>query len=367
MLFGVPIQSLAFLTAAVGIAARKHPDPNDLAFTAMEIAVPNSPITRRSTLAGLAGATALGALPRAARAAPTKITFLTSWFAEAEHGGFYQAKATGLYEKAGLDVTIKMGGPQVNGMQLLTAGAADIIVGYDIQVLNGIAQNLPITTIAASFQFDLQGVMTHPDIHSIAELKGHKVLIAATSHSTFWPWLKQKYGFTDDMAGVDTFNLQPFLVDKTLAMQGYPSSEPYEAKLANAAANFFLFGDDGYPPYGTTLVSTTKWLDANPAAAQAFVKATMEGWVSYLKDPAPANKLIKVDNPKMPDGQLDFAVEWMKKNHVLDKGGVPIGTMTEARWKATRDFLVEANVLKPEVPWQKAFTTRYVDGLNIAI
>jgi NitT/TauT family transport system substrate-binding protein len=41
-----------------------------------------------------------------------KVTFLTSWFAQAEHGGFYQAKATGLYEKAGLDVTLKMGGPR---------------------------------------------------------------------------------------------------------------------------------------------------------------------------------------------------------------------------------------------------------------
>jgi NitT/TauT family transport system substrate-binding protein len=46
-----------------------------------------------------------------------KVTFLTNWLAQAEHGGFYQAKATGLYEKAGLDVTLKMGGPQINGMQ----------------------------------------------------------------------------------------------------------------------------------------------------------------------------------------------------------------------------------------------------------
>ena len=51
--------------------------------------------------------------------AADKITFLTSWYAQAEHGGFYQAKAAGLYEKAGLDVTIKMGGPQVNAMQLM--------------------------------------------------------------------------------------------------------------------------------------------------------------------------------------------------------------------------------------------------------
>ena len=66
--------------------------------------------TRRSVLAGGAALGSVSTLSRPARAA-TKITFLTSWFAQAEHGGFYQAKATGLYEKAGLDVTIKMGGP----------------------------------------------------------------------------------------------------------------------------------------------------------------------------------------------------------------------------------------------------------------
>src|SRR5579862_4477913 len=59
--------------------------------------------------------------------AADKVTFLTSWHAQAEHGGFYQAKATGLYDQAGLDVTIKMGGPQVNALQLLTGGDADIV------------------------------------------------------------------------------------------------------------------------------------------------------------------------------------------------------------------------------------------------
>ena len=63
--------------------------------------------------------------------AADKVTFLTSWFAQAEHGGFYQAKAAGIYEKAGLDVTLKMGGPQVNGMQLLLAGETDVMMGYD--------------------------------------------------------------------------------------------------------------------------------------------------------------------------------------------------------------------------------------------
>lgn len=50
-----------------------------------------------------------------------KFTLATNWKAEAEHGGFYQAIATGVYKLYGLDVTLRMGGPQVNNPQLLAA------------------------------------------------------------------------------------------------------------------------------------------------------------------------------------------------------------------------------------------------------
>src|SRR5258706_5000032 len=83
--------------------------------------------------------------------AADKVTFLTSWCAQAEHGGFYQAKATGLYEKAGLDVTVKMGGPQINGLQLLLAGETDFLMSYDFSVLKAVEQNLPVVTVGTSF------------------------------------------------------------------------------------------------------------------------------------------------------------------------------------------------------------------------
>src|ERR1700735_1047403 len=156
----------------------------------------------------MTAAAALSLAVRPANAAD-KVTFLACWYAQAEHGGFYQAKATGLYDKAGLDVTIKMGGPQVNGLQLLTRGEADVIMGYDIQTLGAVAKGLPVVTVGTSFQYDLQGVMTHSDINSIPDLKGHRILIAGTSHTTFWPWLKQRFGFTDDMAGGSPLHLQP--------------------------------------------------------------------------------------------------------------------------------------------------------------
>src|SRR5207237_9328655 len=152
--------------------------------------------------------------------AADKVTFLTSWFAQAEHGGFYQAKATGLYEKAGLDVTIKMGGPQMNGSQLLLAGETDFLMGYDIQVLKGREQGLPLVTVASSFQFDPQGIMAHDDVADLAALKGKPILIAGSSRTTFWPWLRARYGYTDDQIRAYTFNLQPFFADKTVATQG---------------------------------------------------------------------------------------------------------------------------------------------------
>jgi NitT/TauT family transport system substrate-binding protein len=302
--------------------------------------------------------------------AADKVTFLTSWFAQAEHGGFYQAKATGLYDKAGLDVTIKMGGPQVNGSQLLLAGETDFMMGYDIQVLKGREQNLPLVTVASSFQFDLQGLMTHDDVADIAALKGKPILIASSSHATFWPWLRAKYGFTDDQIRPYTFNLQPFFADKNIAQQGYPSSEPYQAQEQHEKVKFFLLADGGYPPYGSTIVTTEKMMAEKPDVVARFVKASLEGWRDYIKDPAPGNALIKADNPKMTDGQIAFAIEKLKENKAIDGGDAAtqgIGIVTAERYKQIYDFLVAGGLLDPKTDWQKGLDVRFVKDLKIGV
>ncbi len=78
--------------------------------------------------------------------------------------GYYQAQATGLYKKYGLDVEIRSGGPQVNGMQLLLSKRADVIIGYDLQLLEGIQRGFRAKAIAAPFQYDPRGLLTHADV-----------------------------------------------------------------------------------------------------------------------------------------------------------------------------------------------------------
>ena len=329
---------------------------------------PFATILAKSGLRAAVSGLALAASVCVAGAAD-KVTFLTSWFAQAEHGGFYEAKATGLYEKAGLDVTIKMGGPQVNALQLLLAGETDMMMGYDIQVLKALEQNIPITTVAASFQFDLQGMMTHENVSGLGDMKGKTILIAASSRMTFWPWLKTKYSLSEDQLKPYTFNLQPFAADNDTVQQGYVSSEPYAAAQMGLKQNFYLFADQGYPPYGTTIVVTRAFMEKNPEVVARFVKASMEGWRDYLKNPAPANALIKADNPKMRDDQIDYAINTLKRIKAVDGGDAAtmgIGMMTEARWKQTYEFLVAGGLLKPDVNWKDGFTDRFVKDLKLA-
>jgi NitT/TauT family transport system substrate-binding protein len=224
--------------------------------------------------------------------------------------------------------------------------------------------------VASAFQFDLQGIMTHDDVADIAALKGKPILIAGSSRITFWPWLRQKYGFTDDQIRPYTFNLQPFFADKDVAQQAYPSSEPYQAQEQNVKVKFFLLADGGYPPYSSTIVTTEKMIAEKPDVVARFVKASMEGWRDYMKDPAPGNALIKVDNPKMTDGQIAFAIEKLKQNKAVDGGDAAtqgIGIITMDRYKKIYDFLVAGGLIDPKTDWQKAIDVRFVKDLKIGV
>ncbi len=319
----------------------------------------------------LAGAVAALAAVSAAHA-QEKFTYLTNWYAQAEHGGFYQAVATGLYKKEGLDVTIRMGGPQVNGMQLLAAGQVDCFMGYDVQTMKGWENGINAMTVAASFQKDPQVLIGHPGVvDKMQDLKGKTLLISTGARTSYWPWLKTTYGLQESQVRPYTFNIQPFIADKNVVQQGYLSSEPYSIeKEAKFKPSVFLLSDHGWPPYSTTVVCMEKTVRERPKAVAAFVKATMEGWKSYLKgDPSPANALIKKDNPNMTDDKIVNGIRLLNATGMVfggDAATMGVGVITDARMKQTYDMMVEMKLLDPaKVDLKKTYTTQFVKDLKV--
>ena len=322
-------------------------------------------ITFRSTL--LAALTLL-ALPGPALALD-EVTFGTNWKAQAEHGGFYQAVATGIYEKHGLDVTIRPGGPQVNHRQLLLAGKIDFnMAGNMFAAFNNAQNDIPTVMVAAIFQKEPQILMAHPGVghDSLEDLVGKPILISNDARLTFWAWLKATYGYTDDQIRPYTFNSAPFLADEQAIQQGYVTSEPFAIQREGGFAPVVhLLADSGYTSYSTMIETMRATTEENPDLVQRFVDASIIGWYSYLYgDPAPANALIKADNPDMTDEQIAFSIETLKSYGIVDSGDseeLGIGAMTEARWNDFLAFAKDAGIYPPGLDISGVYSLEFVN------
>lgn len=293
-----------------------------------------------------------------------RVTFGLDWLAEAEYGGYYQAVATGLYAKHGLDVTIRQGGPQVNQTQLMMGGKLDfIITGNAFLCLNIAQEKLPFTTVASMFQRDPTVLLAHPGVghDSFEQLRGQPIMIGAATRTSWWNFLASKYGYTDAQIRPYTFNLAPFLADKNAVQQGYLGSEPFEIKAKGGFDPVvLLLADTGFNGYASLITTSDKLITEHPDQVQRFIDASIEGWASYLDgDPTPGNALIKQANPDMPDDLLAYGRNVLKSRGIVNSGD-GIGAMTDARWEAFSHAVQAEGLYKPDLDWHRAYTLQFV-------
>ena len=296
-----------------------------------------------------------------------KVSFGTDWKAEAEHGGYYQAIATGIYRQHGLDVSLRQGGPQVNHAQLLAAGRLDFNIAPNSFVpLNFVRENIPMVAVAAIFQKDPSVLIAHPGQgnDTLAALKGKPIMIGSDTRIGSWVFLKSKFDYTDDQIRPYTFSVAPFLADPKAIQQGYLSSEPFTIESQGVKSVVLLLADAGYTSYGSLIQTSDKLVQEKPDLVQRFVDASIEGWYSYLYgDPAPGNALIKHDNPEMTDALLAYGIAKIKEYGIVDSGDAKtygIGVMTEARWQDFFNTMAEAGVYPKDLDFRKAFTLKFV-------
>ena len=301
-------------------------------------------------------------------AAAETVDFGTDWKAEAEHGGFYQAIATGIYQRHGLEVTLRPGGPQVNHAQLLAAGVLDFNIASNSFVpLNFVHENIPMVAVAAIFQKDPSVLIAHPGQgeDSLAVLKGRPIMISSDTRVTSWQFLKQKFGYTDDQIRPYSFSVAPFLADPQAIQQGYLTSEPFIIEKEGVHPVVMLLADAGYQSYGAMIETSDKLAREKPDLVQRFIDASLEGWYSYLYgDPAPGNALIKRDNPEMTDALIAYGIGKMKEYGIIDSGDARtngIGAMNEERWHDFFTTMVKAGLYPADMDFRRAFTVQFVN------
>jgi len=327
-------------------------------------------IDRRRAL-GLMGGAALVAVPGARAFAQSldKVSYQTNWRAQAEHGGFYLARENGIYKKHGIDADIRMGGPQQNPSQLLLGGRVDMIMSNSFEGMNYVKENLPFLVIGSIFQKDPQVIISHPGVghDSFEQLKGKPILVGAGGRTSYWPFLKARFGYSEEQARPYTFNMAPFLADKQLSQQGFVSSEPYVIMQAGVQPVVHLIADAGFGNYNTTINISKKMADEKKDVVQRFVNASLEGWAEYMKGGEAikaANAAIRKDNPDMDDAKMDYALKVMNERGIVKSGDalkLGIGAMTDERWKIFYDQMTNAGVFTPGLDYKKAYSLEFIN------
>ncbi len=300
--------------------------------------------------------------------AAEKIRFGLNWLPEGEHCGFFQAKAAGLYEKAGLDVELKPGGPDVNTPLLIGVGQLDLAIGTGFTTLNMVAEGIPAVTVASFFQKDPQTLVAHPDqgIATLADVKGRPVMVSANARQEFWQWLKFKFGFTDNQLRPFTYSPAPFLADVKAIQQGYVTEDALlRGSQMPKPPVILLLADYGFDNYTTTAFGMRSYIDKHRDAVRAFIRATREGYEACMAgDYAAGMKLLLAMNPDHGEALFHFKLKEMKERGLVDGGDAArlgIGAMTDERWTSFFETMSAAGVYSPKLDYKAAYTLGLLD------
>ncbi len=297
------------------------------------------------------------ALAVAAQAAPpVPVTVQLNWLPEPEFGGIYAARETGLFARAGLDVTILKGGPDVPAVAMTASGRVTFGVAAADEVISLRVKGADIVAVFATYQTSPQAIMVRADrpVGDIPALLKQGGTLIAQPGLAYLKHLRQAYGLGRTRvvpygSGAMAHFLDPKRGD--VAMQCFVFAEPIAARARGVEPKVFLIADTGFNPYAGVIVTRREFLRTRGDVVRRFVGALREGWQAYLHDPSPTNFVMARENTAM---DLATFAKAARAQEPLIAGGAAaigdIGTMSEERWATLGRQLFELGVIEQPLP-----------------
>lgn len=292
----------------------------------------------------------------------TKVSQVTNWFAEAEHGGQYTAMKMGYYKEAGLDMTLDPGGPQVSGLQLVASGKYQFAMASADELLIARKQGLPIVAVASVFQQGPLTIFSHKGdpISSVDKLNNRTFYV--TPGIPYWEYMKKKYAPQNVKELAYTGSMAAFMANPGSVNQGYITSEGYSLKSAGFEFEAVPISKlTGYNPYTMLLVTTEKYIADQPDTVKAYVEASVKGWNYYKDHYRELNEYIHTFNPDSPLEMFQYSAEASKEYIYGGDAAVHgFGYMSEERWSTLKDQLVSIGLIDASLDVTKAYTTKFL-------
>jgi NitT/TauT family transport system substrate-binding protein len=303
----------------------------------------------------------------------TKLTFQLKWVTQAQFAGYYAADAKGYYKKAGLDVKIRVGGPDIIPEQVVAGGQAQLGLDWLPSLMSARDHGTKLVNIAQVFARSGMTEITwkNSGINTIAKMRGKKVgnwlggnefeLFAALSRAGMDPVHNKGVTIVKQPFDMNLFlNRQ---IDAASAMtynelaQVLESKNPKTGKLYTLSTlNVIKMDKIGTGMLEDGIFSTESWLKdkKNQETAKKFLVASFKGWIycrTHLKD---CVKIVLSHGPTLLKGHQTWQMNEI--NALVWPSPLGIGLMSPKDYKFTAKTTAKYNNLK-RVPGHEAYRT----------
>src|SRR5438874_1868543 len=307
------------------------------------------------------GALALAAVTVAAgsaSAAPklTNVTIQLKWVPQAQFAGYYAALDLGYYKAAGLNVTLKNGGPDIIPEQVVASGQAQFGIDWLPSLLAARDKGTQLVNIAQVFARSGMTQLTwkNSGITTIAGMKGKKVanwlggnqyeLFAALTKAGMNPAKNQGVTIVQQ-----PFDMNLFLkhqVDSASAMTYNELAQVLESGVKLSQINVIKMQDAGTGMLEDGMFATASWLKspANQAIATKVIGATLAGWIYCRDHAAQCVGFTLKAGPTLPKGHQTWMMNEINKLIWPNTSG--IGIMNKADYTRTASIAKQFGVIK---------------------
>ncbi|HXR11636.1 MAG TPA: ABC transporter substrate-binding protein [Gaiellaceae bacterium] len=329
-------------------------------------------------LAVAVAAAAVAGTSSRASAAPklTKITLQLKWVPQAQFAGYYAASLKGFYKAAGLDVTLKNGGPNIIPETVVASGQAQFGVDWVPSLLTARDKGTQLVNVAQVFARSGMTQLTWKSsgINTIAKMKGKKVanwlggnqweLFAALTKAGMNPAKNQGVTIVQQ-----PFDMNLFLkhqVDSASAMTYNELAQVLETGVKMSQINVIKMQDVGTGMLEDGLFSTASWLKspANQAIAVKFIAASLAGWIYCRDHQAECVQLTLKEGPTLPKGHQTWMMNEINK--LIWPSTTGIGIMNVADFNRTAQISKEFGVISkaPSGAYRTDLATKAVAQLK---
>jgi putative hydroxymethylpyrimidine transport system substrate-binding protein len=299
-------------------------------------------------------------------------TVMLDYFPNADHAGIYAAKASGEYERAGLDVKIVAPPDAALPLKLLEAGRADVAISYEPEVLLARDQGADIVSVGALVQKPLTSLMSLGD-HAISD---PKQLAGKRVGTSGIPYQSAYLRTILDKAGVDPgsvketnvgFKLTQAMLSKKVdaTLGAFWNYEGVDLQRRGKKPKILKMEDLGVPTYNE-LVFAVRRKDLDEAGAsrlRRFLQATARGMRLVEKSPQKGvDALLEADRGLDP-GLQAAAIKATLPVFFPEDEDRPFGWQDPTQWSAYEMWMRSHGLLKrPEQGERAPLTNEFLPG-----